>query len=245
MRRFLLLATGVVAPSLFVCPAAHAFADLDNSGTAAAAKAVGCSIDPKLRFATALDPWPGAKGSAMRIVATLSNPREGGEVEEDLGELCVGVVQSVDSAFAKVATLSAPGPRAPAEITPIYTAFVTVDGAPYKYAPSQTAFAVRVTGELNTTAVIERRTTLYLFRVNGDHIDLIFKAKVGDETIDKTGDEIAGDEVICEASLCDRETRSIKFSPRMTRGAFDLLLSDKSHRNFKRYVWSGARYSAE
>jgi len=240
MRRFL-LATGVVAPSLILCPVAFAFAGLDNSRTLAAAKAVGCSIDTNLPFAATLEPWSGAKGSSKRIVATLSDPHD----DEDLGKLCVGVAQTVGTTFVRVASLYVPGPRTPSEIQPIYNVFVGIDRAKFNYAPGQTAFAVRVTGELNTTAMIEKRTTLYLFRVNGDHIDLIFRAKGSAETIDKADNGPPGDEIICQGNKCDRETYQIKFSQHMTRGAFDLLLSDKYHRNFKRHIWNGARYSAE
>lgn len=225
MRRCLLLATGAIASSLLACPVDPSLAESDKSGAAAAA--AGCSIDPDLPFAATLGPWPGAKESPRRIVATSSDPHEG----EDLGELCVGVVRSVGSAFTKVATLNAPGPRPPAEIRPLSNVHVAIDRVPFYYAPGQTAFAVRVTGELNTQTANATHTRLYLYRVNNDQINEIFEAKVEDRATDKVGETVQD------------ETRIIEFSRHMTRGVFDLLLSNRSHLKSKRYIWTGARYS--
>lgn len=227
MRRLLLLVTGVLAPSLSI--AAPSLVAPDDPRVAAAARAVGCKVDPYLRFAAALASWPGAEDSARWIVATSSNPHQ----DDDLGQLCVGVVRSVGPAFAKVATLSAPGPRTPAEIQPVSDVYVVIDRTPYHYAPGQTAFAVWVTGELNTTSVNVHYTTTYLYSISGNQIAQIFSSELGDGTIDKVGETE------------ETRYRVIKFSSRMTHGAFDLLISDKSHRRFKRYIWTGSRYAQE
>jgi len=227
MPRPHLISAGVCASLMLTCPAAMAFVSHDVQMAAPAAKAVGCPIDPKLPFGAAIEPWPGAKDKQVQIVATSSDVND----PVDLGVLCVGVVRSVGSGFAKVAGLAGRGPRPAAETGPVMNVYLAIDPTPFHYAPGQTAFAVRVTGEFNSDSTNVHYDRLYMYRIDGTRLEQIFSAKVGDGTIDK----VAGAE--------DTTTRVIKFSPQMTRGVFDLLLSDKSHRKFRRYVWTGAQYA--
>jgi hypothetical protein len=164
----------------------------------------------------------------MLVVATVSDS----STTNDDGVLCVGVVQTTGSGFRKVAVLKG-GPHPPADVNPITNTYVTIDSIPFRISPTEAAFAVRVTEEFNSTSTNYSSTELYLFRRQGNQLNEIFHANVGDELIDKTNDAGAR-----------KHGLIVKFSNQLHRGAYDLILSPARGGSPKRFIWSGSRYVA-
>lgn len=194
---------------------------------ARAAAAARCPLDPAAPFGAALEKFPGQPDSMLRAVATLTGPADA----DGLGSLCVGVVRGDGASFVAVATLRpADRPTPPGDIDPVTNVYVGIDRTPFHFMPTETAFAVRATGEFNSSSTNASWSTLYLFRRTGTSLSPIFHARIDEQTNDKTG----SDPVV-------HRRWSVSFDVRMHHGAYDLLLATAG-RTPRRFIWNGVHY---
>ncbi|HTW36227.1 MAG TPA: hypothetical protein VMD53_16520 [Rhizomicrobium sp.] len=224
-RRFSSLAAAISAAVFAGCVLAKPSQAADGDDVSRAAAAVGCELGGP--WAATLRPLPSEPD--LHAVATVS----GDSTANDGGVLCVGVVQMTRSDFKKVAGLNG-APHLPADVNPITNTYVTIDSIPFRISPTEAAFAVRVTEEFNSTSTNYNSTELYLFRRRGNKLNEIFHANVGDELLDKTND----------AAGARKHRLIVKFSNRLHRGAYDLILSRDRGGSSRRFIWSGSRYVA-
>ena len=214
-----------------ICLCGPARAADDQARERQAVTAVGCDIKKGDGDEPALALRPlGGPDPSLWVAAALT-----GEMSSDgLGDLCVGLVRETGDRFSRVAVLPGPAPEPPAEIDPTSTRNLDIDKLGFRFAPNETAFAVRASGEYNSTSTNVSWSTLYLFRRQGSRLSLIFRGDMGGSEIDKT------------SGGTDKSTAFIvRFGLKTTNGAYDLMLAPKGGRGrVKRYVWTGDRYVA-
>ena len=172
--------------------------------------------------------FPGQPGTDLRVVAALI----GSPDADSLGSLCVAVVRPLGSGFTVVARLPEDKqPEPPSGVDHVTSTQVDIDTLPYRFAPTEVAFAVRVSGEFDSTSTNASWERLYLFRRTGNRVTMIFHAETDTSETDKTSTE--PDET---------HKRILKFSTALHNGGYDLILAESHSRGFRRFIWSGSTY---
>ena len=197
------------------------------AATSPALTAVGCA-QAEPQPPSNMRSLPGQIGTDLRVVAALL----GSPDADSLGSLCVAVVRPLGGGFTVVARLPEDKqPEPPSDVDHVTSTQVAIDAVPYRFAPTEVAFAVRVSGEFDSTSTEVSWERLYLFRRTGNRVSLIFHAETDTSETDKMSTESA-----------ETHRRIVRFSTALHNGGYDLILAQSHSRDFRRFVWSGSTY---
>jgi hypothetical protein len=190
-----------------------------------AAQAAGCN-PPSHPAASATGAWADGSKDALKIVASVS----GKSFHDTLGDLCVRLVAEDGHT---VAALTPDLRLPPPDVEPASAVTVAIGPTPFQYRTWDKAFAVAVTGGVETQSVGYSWTNLYLFRREGAKLIEIFDDEVARRDEDKVGLKVV-------------EGRAeLKVSTVKHAGVFDLIVIPNQGGAAKTYVWDGARYALQ
>ncbi len=254
LRRALLAIVPAIA--LLTALPTHAAPPADPTTDAEKAAAVRALIgsdgpqpDLKGYGQVALAPWPHAPAGAgeLWVVAALLPPADG----NGLPEVWTGVLSRSGQDFRLLAG-SEHGSIDDIGIALMFGPTVQLDLIPYRYAPDEVGFGVRVSGDYNSSAHADAYEGVKLYRFAAGRLTPVFDALTSMSTLDKSDADACEQAhrpgVDCDAASTVDSEYVLAFSPTATRGHYDLLVrtrpaKGKPARLVKRAVWNGTSYA--
>lgn len=117
----------------------------------------------------------------------------------------------------------------------LYAAHVKLDLIPYRIAPKEVAFGVRVSNSYESSARASASEALHLYRLHRDTLRQVFVTLTQESNWEKPQDESE------EGSGTESEWVVI-VSKKARKGFYDLLVRNKETKETTTYRWNGSEY---
>lgn len=112
----------------------------------------------------------------------------------------------------------------------LYAAGVTLDLIPYRIAPKEVAFGVRVSNSYESSARSSASEALHLYRLHGGTLRQVFVTLTRESNWDKSDQDGAESQWV------------VIVSKKAHKGFYDLLVRDKKTKETTMYRWNGSEY---